>query len=157
MKNLLLILFLFVSATLYAQDYPDAGLDRVRIVEADKIIQAEIKPVNTNLHVKTDRFYFWYSANAVHSSEGGYSGDLLNGLYNEYYLNKNLKAQGVFKKGLKDGVWKSWNADGTLISVTTWKDGIIVPSNSPSLLEKVNIFRKKNKQIVSDSSVKPHS
>jgi len=155
MKRLIIILFSFISGSVYAQNYPDDGLDKVRIIESDRIIQAEIKPLNNNPGAKGDRFYYWYSDNAIHSTQGGYSGDLLNGLYNEYYLNKNLKAQGVFKKGLKEGVWKSWKDDGTLSEVSTWKNGLIVQGNSGSIFEKVNIFKKKDRQTTPDSLSRP--
>lgn len=154
MKNILIIFFLFISWAARGQDYPDDGLDRVRIVEKDRIIQADIKPVNGSPKPKPDRFYFWYSANAVHVSQGGFSGDLLNGLYNEYYLNRNLKSQGIFKKGLKDGTWKSWKEDGTLSEVITWKNGVIVPENTVPLLKRLNLFRKREKKKVADTTAK---
>lgn len=154
MKSILTALFLLISCSLYAQNFPDDGLDKVRIVESDKVIKAEIKPLIAKPNPKTDRFYYWYSGNAIHHTQGGFSGDLLNGLYNEYYLNRNLKAQGTFKRGLKDGVWKSWNEDGTLKETATWKDGLIFTGTSPTFLQKVNIFKKKKVQ--TDSLAKSH-
>jgi hypothetical protein len=155
MKILLITLCLLVPIALHAQNYPDDGLDKVRIVEEDKVIKAEIKPLISAPKPKTDRFYYWYSGNAIHSTQGGFSGDLLNGLYNEYYINRNLKTQGNFKRGLKDGVWKRWNEDGTLKEVANWKDGLVENGTPPTLLEKVNIFKKKKVQ--TDSLAKPHS
>jgi hypothetical protein len=108
----------------YAQKLPDFGLGRVRLTEADRTITAELLPVKREPSIETDRKYYWYSGNQVHITQGGYSGKLLNGHYNEYYLNKNLKEQGEYKTGLKTGLWRSWNESGNLAQVVNWKDGL---------------------------------
>jgi antitoxin component YwqK of YwqJK toxin-antitoxin module len=154
MKRIIVILLFFTSGSAYAQKLSDYGYDKVRIVETDKIIEAEIIPVNSGLGIKNDRFYYWYDNNSIHTSQGGYSGKLLNGLYETYYLSHNLKEQGTFKKGLKDGVWKSWNPDGTLNKEINWKNGVMVPDNSVSFWDKFNVLKRKEKPTPPDSSVK---
>src|SRR5258708_1659280 len=140
MKRILLILLLLTSGSAYAQKLPDIGLNKVRIIESDKTIVAEIYPAGSKPNIKTDLYYFWYSANMIHATQGGFSGSLLNGQYTAYYLNKNLKEQGSFKKGLKNGVWKTWNEDGTLNQASTWKDGFIVSETPISFWKKLNVF-----------------
>lgn len=122
MKKLLLFCLLY-SAVAQAQKFPYMGLNRVRITQADRTILAEINPAKEE-DTYTDRMYYWYSSNAIHTTQGGYSGKLLNGSYTEYYANKNLKEQGKFKNGLKTGTWKSWNDNGLLSEFTTWAKGI---------------------------------
>src|SRR3978361_1257752 len=101
MKKILVLLFCLIPVYCVAQKLPDFGLNRIRIAQVDKIIQAEIDPVSSEPSVKSKLVYYWYSANAIHITQGGFSGKLLNGIYTEYYLDRNLKEQGRFKKGLK--------------------------------------------------------
>ncbi|OKS87283.1 toxin-antitoxin system YwqK family antitoxin [Mucilaginibacter polytrichastri] len=121
MKKLILLLLLPVSAL--AQKMPDMGLNKIRITEQDQTIVAEIEPVSGDIAIQDNKLYFWYSSNGIHTTQGGYSGRVLNGLYTAYYYNKNLKEQGEFKKGLKDGTWKTWNESGKLSKELTWKKG----------------------------------
>lgn len=120
----ILILFLFISSVAIAQKIPDYGFNKVRIAGEDKTIQAELKPVKSDPDIATDRLYYWYSSNSIHTTQGGFSGKLLNGKYTEYYLNKNLKEQGAFIKGLKDGIWTSWDESGSITQFYTWKKGV---------------------------------
>jgi antitoxin component YwqK of YwqJK toxin-antitoxin module len=154
MRNIIFIFFCFLCYSAYPQKLPDYGLNKVRITQPDKIIVAEIEPVSSVPSVKSNLFYYWYNANIIHTSQGGFSGKLLNGLYTEYYTNKNLKEQGHFKKGLKDGVWKSWNDDGSIAVVTTWKSGSEVSGKRPPIWKRIHPFRKKIKAPDSLSNVK---
>jgi hypothetical protein len=152
MKNILLLLLLILPVSVSAQKLPDLGPTKVRINEADKTIVAEIDVSGSAPTVKPRLFYYWYSAGSVHSTQGGFSGTLLNGQYTEYYLNKNLKQQGTFKKGLKNGTWKSWNEDGTLSQTATWKKGIMATKTPNKFWKKLHFFRRKPRP---DSLAKP--
>jgi hypothetical protein len=123
MKKLLTLLFLFVFGIASAQKIPNYGFNKIRIAMADKVVQADLAPLKSDLAVETDKLYYWSSANAIHTTQGGFSGKLLNGNYIEYYLNKNLKVQGHFKGGLKDGIWKNWNENGMLTDLYSWDEG----------------------------------
>lgn len=124
MKKLLTLLFLLITGVSFAQKVPDYGFNKIRIALSDRIIQADLTPLKSDPVVETDRMYHWSSSNSIHITQGGFSGKLLNGDYVEYYLNKNLKEQGQFKGGLKDGIWKSWNEKGVLIELYSWVDGM---------------------------------
>ncbi|MGV8879435.1 MAG: toxin-antitoxin system YwqK family antitoxin [Sphingobacteriaceae bacterium] len=122
---------IFISLTIYmfgltalAQKIPDLGLNKIRIIYPDKIVQAEILPVIPAQLSKPDRYYHWYSANQIKTTQGGFSGRLLDGLYRSFYLSKGLKEQGVFKNGLKTGVWRNWDEDGNLRDIFTWHKGL---------------------------------
>jgi hypothetical protein len=154
MKKILLVLSFMLSVSAYAQNLPDMGNTKVRIVEADKTTLAELNPVTSHPPLKSNLFYFWYSANAIHATQGGFSGKLLNGPYTEFYLNKNLKEQGVYKKGLKDGIWKDWNEDGTLSKAITWRRGVMMNKTAKPFWKKLHFFKRKLKATGADSQAK---
>lgn len=118
------ILLLTLSASVFAQRIPASGFDKVRIVSGDRVIQADIKPTKDALEADPEKLYYWYSANVIHTTQGGFSGRLLNGDYREYYANKNLRELGEFNNGLKEDIWKSWTENGVLTQLYTWKRGI---------------------------------
>ena len=94
---------------------------------------------------KNDRYYFWYMNKVIHSTQGGYTGQLLNGHYIAFYPDKNLKEEGNFKAGLKDGVWKTWDQKGNLNGVSNWDEGIEVPLDQ-SIWKKIPFLNKKDAQ-----------
>ena len=145
-KRIFFILLFFVCRAASAQIYPDYGLTKIRLIDSGRTIELEINPVKHEPAVKAALFYYWYSANQMHSTQGGYSGQLLNGLFTEYYENKNLKDQGAFNCGLKDGLWKSWNKDGTLKKQVNWDNGVVIYGKKPTFFQRLNIFKKNQAQ-----------
>jgi hypothetical protein len=125
MKRIIFFLFFLYSNYVLAQKMPDYGFDRVRITQDNKVLQFETLPVKGHPAARAELWYFWYSANQIQHTQGGYSGKLLNGGYRSYYLNKNLMEEGSFRAGLKHGSWKSWKENGVLAELTNWRDGIL--------------------------------
>ena len=122
-QQYLLISLLSITFTAKAQ-YPLPGLYKVRIADTDRNVVAEINQIEGTVKVQTNSIYYWVSAGHIHSTQGAYSGTLLNGAYTEFYLNKNLRLQGQYREGLKIGIWKAWNSTGTLTNTETWNKGI---------------------------------
>jgi len=147
MKFTILLFFCFFSVDLYAQDMPSYLLDKVRIVQSDQTIVAELQPVSANITAKPNLHYYWYSANIIHETQGGFSGKLLDGLYTTYYPDKNLKEQGRFKKGLKNGLWKTWKEDGSLLSTIDWKHGIEMVGEKRPIWKRLPLIHKRRKPI----------
>jgi antitoxin component YwqK of YwqJK toxin-antitoxin module len=75
-------------------------------------------------NIKPSLDYYWYANNLIQKQQGGISGKVLNGEYEERYPNKKLLTQGRFLNGLKDGVWENWYDNGRLANIITWKKGI---------------------------------
>ena len=67
--------------------------------------------------------YYWIKAKQIHSSKGGYEGDLLHGEYTALYRNDALKEKGTYNKGLKVGEWKEWHLNGELKLISHYKKG----------------------------------
>ncbi|MEH3112259.1 toxin-antitoxin system YwqK family antitoxin [Pedobacter terrae] len=81
------------------------------------------KPETGLGNMKSDRSYAWFSGNQIRYTQGGYSGKLLDGIYNEFYDTKGLKTQGLYEMGLKTGKWKNWGEDGKLDSIVNYSSG----------------------------------
>lgn len=78
-----------------------------------------------NLKPELTKRYYWYSNNAVKVTQGAYAGKLLNGMYIASYSNGNLKEQGIFILGLKEGEWKNWDENGVLLGSKTYRKGML--------------------------------
>jgi len=124
----------------------DGDYSQIRIIDTIQEIRADVLPYKTEPKVKNDRYYYWYFNNKIHSTQGGYNGQLLNGHYIAFYPDKNLKEEGYFKRGLKDGEWKNWNPKGDLTAVTTWNEGIAVPDGQQPFWKKLPFVNKKDQQ-----------
>ena len=130
----------------------DGDYNEISIVDSTQEIRAQVLAYKTDPKIKNDRYYFWYLKNSIHSTQGGYSGQLLNGHYVAFYPDKNLKEQGNFKNGLKNGEWKSWNPKGDLTSVTEWNEGIQSPGGQQPFWRKMPFLKKKDTQVRADTS-----
>ncbi len=124
----------------------DDTYSQVRIVDSIQEIRADILPLKSNPKIKNDRYYYWYLDNVIHSTQGGYNGQLLNGHYIAFYPDKNLKEEGNFKSGLKDGEWKTWNPKGDLTGVTYWSDGNALTDSQQPFWKKMHLLKKRDDQ-----------
>lgn len=120
--------------------------DQIRVVDTTQEIRADLLPYKSDPKIKNDRYYFWYLNDKIHSTQGGYNGKLLNGHYIAFYPDKNLKEEGNFKRGLKDGEWKTWNRKGDITAVTYWNEGIVVPDSQQPFWKKIPFVNKKETQ-----------
>lgn len=73
--------------------------------------------------LENDKTYYWLKAKHIHSSKGGYEGNLLHGEYTALYKDNSLKEKGTFYKGLKSGEWKTWHPNGELMQINHWRKG----------------------------------
>lgn len=127
-----------------AQKYPEELVKhRATVNYADHYLTFFVHPLKTEVFPDPAKRYYWYSANDVRSTQGGFSGKLLNGAYSDFYKNKQLKEHGVFIKGLKAGNWRSWDDKGVLREDSGWKNGTLHGrsykyNTSGKLTEQVN-------------------
>lgn len=133
MLRLLLLLTLFsVLHPLQAQrfknsDYKDIFEPSTRPISlSEKGIKTEtsISLEPTSKKIDGNRFYYWYKANKIMVTQGGFSGMLLHGDFKAFYRDDQLKESGVFKFGLKHGNWTEWDESGYIIKIVSWNRGI---------------------------------
>jgi hypothetical protein len=148
------MLFFTASLPCLAQNLPDMGLYRVRITDTAGTTIFEIKPVNSPPRARPDRTYYWYDAGTIQATQGGFSGKLLNGSYDQYYRDKSLKEQGAFHKGLKVGTWKNWNRDGSLATITKWDKGKQLTESKVPFLKRLHLPKLRKKHVLRDTSKK---
>lgn len=122
-KFLFFILLVFSFLKGYSQkvDYPLNN--RVTINYLDYMVYAHFTREEGNVHIDDEKYYYWFAANDIKKTRGGYDGKILHGGYTAYYMNKNLKEKGKFHYGLKRGEWKEWYNNGELKEKTIFKKG----------------------------------
>lgn len=124
-QNTLVIAILLIKIPMgFAQKEIDIPLNqRVVLNFVDHVVYANILSTNKEIKPDLDRYYFWYSANDIKRTRGGFDGKLLHGEYIEFYPDKSLKEKGEFRYGLKHGIWKTWYPSGEIASIVRWKKG----------------------------------
>lgn len=96
--------------------------DKVRIHNDTQTVVVGIRSISRTKAVSSKE-YAWYKAGQLHYTQGAFSGFLLNGQYEAFHCNKQLKEKGTFNNGLKDGEWGKWTEFGVLSCVYFWKLG----------------------------------
>lgn len=118
---MVLVLCCYCTGAVYAQKTSDIlAINRVILHQEGYIIYADIAKAPLDRQADTRLYYYWYSANDVKRTKGGYEGKLLHGWYTKFYSNKNLNAQGKFKNGIQVGHWKYWHLNGELSEIRSW-------------------------------------
>lgn len=124
MKNIFLLLFILITKISSAQlnsksTYP------VYVNYPNYSVKANVLNLKQNIIVKEGLTYYWYAANKIIDTQGGYDGKILMGTYTSFYLSGNLKERGDFKKGLKDREWTTWFENGKIQQIQSWKRGLM--------------------------------
>lgn len=119
-----LLMLISFSLSLQAQKpYRDFDRRRVFVKTEETIVEAEVYDGAEEKTPSPDKIYYWFDHNMIMSSKGGYTGELLHGVFEVQYRNYQLKEQGKFKFGLKDGAWRQWNQMGALKEYVNYKNG----------------------------------
>lgn len=95
----------------------------IYISKRDTTIKADVLSEKSDFKAGTGFTYYWYAANSIMETRGGYDGLLLHGYFNSFYGNNNLRQKGKFEKGLKQGKWITWFSNGKINEVVHWKGG----------------------------------
>lgn len=111
-------LFLLLSMSFFSFDNPSF---KKKITDTE--FRYEFYTVLKRPVIKADREYYWFKAGAIHNTEFGLSGEVLDGEFEKFYLSNQLAEKGKFKKGLKAGLWKTWHINGTMASKVFYNNG----------------------------------
>ena len=82
MRYIYILVFISCFSNVFSQSYlkeVNAASQKVTLNGTEQTIVAHLYPVNEEVHADPELFYYWYSANQVNRTQGGYSGKLLNG------------------------------------------------------------------------------
>lgn len=112
--------YLLVLSSLLLLSFTGISLKK-RISDAD--YRYEFYTTDKVVSAKPDREYYWFKGGAIHNSEYGMAGELLQDEYLKFYHSNQLAEAGKYDNGLKEGYWKTWFKNGTLQSKTYWSDG----------------------------------
>ncbi|WNM19467.1 toxin-antitoxin system YwqK family antitoxin [Flavobacterium capsici] len=140
-------IFLFFSLYCNLQFITETPL-RKKIV--DKDFKYEFYVTKKIPEIRANRTYYWFKGGAIHTSEYGISGEVLNDDFEKFYLNNQIAEKGKFNKGLKVGVWKNWHPNGKLSTYQYYDEGIkngaFYKYNENGILVEKGKYRRDKKQ-----------
>jgi antitoxin component YwqK of YwqJK toxin-antitoxin module len=140
-------LFLGLVLTFLLVSFSDPYLKK-RIT--DKQFKYEFYTTHKKVNPKSDVIYYWFKGGAIHTSEEGIAGELLDDQFDKFYLNNQLAEKGTFKKGKKVGVWRTWHPNGVLATEEEWaggqKNGNYISYSDDGVLLIKGLFRSDKKE-----------
>ncbi len=107
---------------------PYYPLSTLEIKEHGELVRFECMPVKDDYNVDDELLYYWYDNDSIYITEGRPAGYVLQGKYEVFYGNGQLKEFGNFDYGLKDGKWTIWDEMGNVVERVVWKKGKAVGS-----------------------------
>lgn len=117
----------FCNSAIAQNPYKDFDKRSVVVKTDEDIVEAEVyEGLEDKIKkIDPDKTYYWYDHSLIMSTKGGFTGELLHGNFLVQYRNYQIKEQGLFKYGLKQGIWKNWTEGGIIKSFTTYKKGVL--------------------------------
>lgn len=116
MKNIYLFIVVLITCS-FSDPY---SIKRI----SDKDFRYEFYTTQKIVKPKSNKIYYWFKGGLIHNAQAGISGELLDGSYTKMYHSNQLAEQGVFKNGLKIGLWKTWHENGTIATTQYWNNGL---------------------------------
>ncbi len=75
--------------------------------------------------VEPNRYYFWSDRTKIFKTYGAANDLVLDGEFTKFYSDGQIFEKGKFDQGLKDGVWRIWNNDGSLQKEEFYDSGLL--------------------------------
>lgn len=120
MRNNTICFCLFFSS-IVSFVYSQELYQKKKVTEKD--FKYEFYVTKKKPEINDKKVYYWFKGGTIHASEGGDSGELLDGVFEKFYLNNQLAEKGRFRKGLKVGIWKTWHSNGSIKTQCYWNNG----------------------------------
>lgn len=99
--------------------------NRINVRTENESVSVGLITAPAGILISPEKQYFWFDKGGILNTQGGYSGKLLHGnVVVHYRMNKQLKEQGKYRYGLKEGKWYLWDTDGVLKEIQSWKAGL---------------------------------
>lgn len=118
-EPLLTLILSLLFGFLFAQ-----GETQAITLQLDSItLRCEVLLNDPEVKYELDLLYFSYYRDTILNNQGGHTGRLLHGDYQEIDLDGKLRKQGTYQAGLQEGNWKEWNTTGTLRSIYHYQTG----------------------------------
>lgn len=90
---------------------------------SDAHYRYEFYTTDKKVNTKPERYYYWFKGGAIHNSEYGIGGELLDDSFVKYYHSNQLAEAGRYDRGLKEGFWQTWFSSGIMESRIYWHEG----------------------------------
>jgi antitoxin component YwqK of YwqJK toxin-antitoxin module len=114
----ILIIFCYLTINLFGQDCQS---EEIRIKYIDGVEVFNICDKNPTIEFEENKEYYWYTEfSGIKSTKGGSGGNLLNGNYNFYDEDGNLRLEQNFSLGVKNGSEITWDSIGNIITKTIY-------------------------------------
>lgn len=121
MKKIILPHYIFIFFAFALVSFADPyAIKRI----SDKEYRYEFYTTSKKIKPNTAKTYFWFKGGLIHEAQGGIAGDLLDDKFTKMYHTNQLAEQGLFKEGLRVGLWKTWHPNGVLATTLTYRKGL---------------------------------
>lgn len=139
---------LLLSCTYDLTDVSYKPLSGKELNHNDTIIRFHYLPSNTFATQKPaiNLYYYWLDDEKLLVTKGNYSGHLLDGKYEAFFPNGQLKTKGQFFEGLKNKQWLYYYPDGKIKRIEAWDQGkihglVLNYSESQRLIQKTQYIK----------------
>lgn len=152
-----LLLLLIGALPVLAQKAEKVIESREVVIPAtDSTILARVYVLDKKKKLESDKTYYWLNRNMINENQGTYLKNPLHGRYCVLDRNNKLIEQGLFKFGLKNGLWRRWYSNGNLKESFLYRDGVLHGESKVYLidgtLDKSLMYKNGLEVVIADSA-----
>lgn len=115
---------MLACGNLFSQSLPSWNQgNQITVVQGDTILSFAIVSPPGTLRTSTDLIYYWFDQGHIGKSQGGFTGQLLDGAYEAKLRKGGPIRKGNFRDGLRIGTWLEWYPNGKIKRSDDWRNG----------------------------------